>query len=136
MAHLAAVAHYTEMARQAAAMQSAQIAYDNRAEPEQDDDAPTEDQAREAAAADVLATPATIANWLACECAANEAPADVRNVTAYKLLDADVPTLLAVLFAGDDKHAMRALGRLRELAAEGNEEQTAERAAELLAGGL
>ena len=35
MAHLAAVAHYTNLARQAAALQSAQVAYDNRAEPEQ-----------------------------------------------------------------------------------------------------
>lgn len=37
MAHLAAVQHYTTLARQAAAMQSAQIAYDNRAEPANDE---------------------------------------------------------------------------------------------------
>ncbi len=38
MAHLAAVTHYTAMARAAASMKSAQIAYDNRAEPANDDD--------------------------------------------------------------------------------------------------
>jgi hypothetical protein len=127
-----AVLHYQHMASQAAALRAMQATFDNRAEPEQDDIALTEDEARELAVNQVLATPALLANWLACECAANESPVEVDAMTAYAVLEASVPTLLAVLLAGDDRHASRALNRLRELATEQNAEVIDQRAQRLL----
>jgi hypothetical protein len=122
-----AVQHYQHMARQAAA----QAVWDNCL-PADDGDEPTEDQAHETAQQQVLATPAVVANWLAFECAANEAPVDVSALAAHAVLDASVPALLAVLLAGDDRHTGRALHRLRELAAEQNAELIDQRAQRLL----
>lgn len=102
-------------ARNAAAMASGRAAFETAPELP-DDDEPSEEDARDAAEAEVLATPDLMANWLAFACSGADKPVDVRNVAALQVLEADVPTLLAVLLAGDDKHTARALHRLRELA--------------------
>jgi len=122
-------------ARNAQAMAAGRAAFET-APDLPDDDTPSEEDAREEAEALTLATPDLMANWLQCECAASSKPVDVRNVTALQVLEADVPTLLAVLLAGDDKHTARALHRLRELAREDgdNVSLVAAKAGELMRG--
>lgn len=137
MAHLAAVAHYTNLARQAAALQSAQVAYDNRAEPEQDEDALTADEAESQAADEVLTTTEPLADWIAkkCDCDQGRAPIDTTKLEDVDLIDCDrVPVLLACLLAGDYAQMKAASCRLRTLFLQAERKTVGQRAAQLLAG--
>lgn len=101
--------------------------------PEPADDELSDDQAHDEAVDQVLATPELMANWLAFECSREAKPVDVQALTEHAVIEASVPALLAVLLSGDDRHASRALRRLRELAIEQNAEHINTRAAALLA---
>lgn len=100
--------------------------------PEPADDELSDDEARDEAVDQVLATPELMANWLAFECSREAKPVDVQALTEHAVIEASVPALLAVLLSGDDRHASRALHRLRELAIEQNAELIDQRAASLL----
>lgn len=118
MANTAAVLHYQHLARQASALRAAQARWDNQAEPEADDDALSEDDARDQASAWVLGHAEPVADWLAkaCDCAAGRQPVDMSAVDEFAVIDGNVPLLLAVLMLGDDCLARRAMHRLRDLA--------------------
>ena len=101
--------------------------------PEPGDDELSDDEARDQATDQVLATPHTMAQWLASECDGHREPVDLGAVNAYALLAASVPTLLAVLLAGDNQQALRALHRLRDLAAGDHADEIEHRTRLLLA---
>jgi len=136
MAHLLAVNHYTNLARQAAALQSAQVAYDNRAEPEQDEGALTVEDAESQAADEVLTTTEPLADWIAkkCDCDQGRAPIDTTKLEDDDLIDCDrVPVLLACLLAGDFAQMKAASCRLRTLFLQAERKTVGHRAAQLLA---
>ncbi len=137
MAHLAAVQHYTQMARQAAAMTSAQIAYDNRAEPEPLQFGFNADDAQAQAEDEILTTTEPLADWIAkkCDCDQGRAPIDTTKLEDVDLIDCDrVPVLLACIVAGDYPQMQAASRRLRELFLAAERKTVGQRAAQLLAG--
>lgn len=137
MAHLAAVAHYTAMARAAATMTSAQIAYDNRAEPESLQFGFNADDAQAQAEDEVLTTTEPLADWLAkkCDCDQGREPIDTTKLEDVDLIDCDrVPVLLACLLAGDYPQMQAASRRLSTLFLAAERKTVGQRAAQLLAG--
>lgn len=139
MAHLAAVAHYTALARAAASMTSAQNAYDNRAEPEPVEFGFNADDAQAQAEDEILTTTEPLADWIAkkCDCDQGRAPIDTTKLEDVDLIDCDrVPVLLACLLAGDFAQMKAASCRLRTLYLQAERKTVAQRAAELLAGAL
>lgn len=135
-------------ARQFAAAQSH---YDNLAEPEIDDDEMTEDEARDLAEDEIIATPAVFAGALEAlsdpAWSANSAQRDVpgRYVHDVQALCGGMPwnevvdttnlqshELTAILASGEDRHALAALKELRERIARHLKDEIMERAAELL----
>jgi hypothetical protein len=139
MAHLAAVQHYTQMARQAAAMTSAQIAYDNRAEPEPLEFGFNADDAQAQAEDEILTTTEPLADWIAkkCDCDQGRAPIDTTKLEDVDLIDCDrVPVLLACIVAGDYQQMNAASRRLRALFLATERKTVGQRAAQLLAGAL
>lgn len=137
MAHLLAVNHYTNLARQAAALQSAQVAFDNRAEPEPLEFGFNADDAQSQAEDEVLTTTEPLADWLAnkCDCDQGRAPIDTTKLEDVDLIDCDrVPVLLACLLAGDESQMRAASSRLRTLFLQAERKTVGQRAAQLLAG--
>lgn len=100
----------------------------------EDDDALTEADARDEATAQVLSYAESVADWLAkaCDTAAGRQPLDVRALEPLQIIDGSPALLLTVLMNGDQQQAMRALGRLRELAAVEFAPEINERAAAML----
>jgi hypothetical protein len=133
------------------AFAAAQYAYDNRAESEDDEDALTEDDARELAESEIMATPAVFAGALEAlsdpAWSANSAQRDVpgRYVHDVQALCGGMPRnevvdttnlqsheLTAILASGEDRHALAALKELRERIARHLKDEINARAAELL----
>jgi len=136
MAHLAAVAHYTALARAAASMTSAQNAYDNRAEPEPVEFGFNADDAQAQAEDEILTTTEPLAGWIAkkCDCDQGRAPIDTTRFADVDLIDCDrVPVLLACLLAGDEFQMRAASNRLRTLFLAAERKTVGQRAAQLLA---
>lgn len=94
----------------------------------------TEDDARSEATEQVLNYSESVADWLAkaCDCEAGRQPIDVRALTPLQIIEGAPHLLLAVLMNGDNTQALRALHRLRELAAVEFRREIAERAAAIL----
>ena len=141
MAHLAAVAHYTALARAAASMTSAQNAYDNRAEPEPVEFGFNADDAQAQAEDEILTTTEPLADWIAkkCDCDQGRAPIDTTKFDDVDLIDCDrVPVLLACLLAcllaGDESQMRAASNRLRTLFLAAERKTVGQRTAQLLAG--
>lgn len=82
----------------------------------------------------VLSYSESVADWLAkaCDTPAGREPLDVRALEPVQIMEGAAPMLLAVLMNGDNTQALRALHRLRELAAVEFKLEIDERAAELL----
>lgn len=137
--------------RQARAFAAAQSHYDNLAEPQIDDDAMTEDEARDLAESEIIATPAVFAGALEAlsdpAWSINSAQRDVpgRYVHDVQALCGGMPwnevvdttnlqshELTAILASGEDRHALAALKELRERIACHLKDEISERAAELL----
>lgn len=136
MAHLAAVAHYTQLAREARALQAGQARFETAPELP-DDDALTADEAESQAADEVLTTTEPLADWLAkkCDCDQGRAPIDTTKFDDVDLIDCDrVPVLLACLLAGDFAQMKAASCRLRTLFLQAERKTVGQRAAQLLAG--
>lgn len=131
MDHSRALAHYSNMARAAAA----QAAWDN-ATPEEDflddDDAMTEDEARDLARDELLATPGTVAQWLAK--AADKAHGWIPNAVDADahLPDLTEAQLVAMLFNGDRAQTIQARDELRQRFLKAEAAQIKERASEIL----
>lgn len=135
MSHLAAVAHYTGLAQQAAALNLAQTAHDNRAEPELDDDTLTPDEAEAVAIDELLTTTEPLADWIAkkCDCDQGRAPIDTTKLAAVDLIDCDrVPVLLAAIVNGTRDLERTAIDRLRDLYLRAERKALGQRTAELL----
>lgn len=126
-----------------ASMLRAQLAWDNRApdEDDEDDELLTPDQALDQARDEWLGTPAHVADWLAKE---TDTPEGWEPVDVFKLCGSgdpvdDVATdaltigqLLAIVMIGADKPAMTALRELRERVARELANDIADRARALL----
>lgn len=104
--------------------------------PEPDDDALTADDARSEATDQVLSYAEGVADWLAkaCDCDAGRQPLDVRALDAVQIMEGPPHLLLTVLMNGDNTQALRALHRMRDLAAKHFAPEIDSRAAQLLAG--
>ena len=119
-------------------MTAAQIAYDNAAEPDDDDELLTEDQALTLAMEELQTTPAVVAEWLDDECGAcRDSLLDgifvlVRRANAYDRTMTPAE-LLAVLMGGHGDAPARALTMLRDAFERDNGAPARERATELLA---
>lgn len=102
--------------------------------PEADDDELTEDDARSEATDQILSFSESVADWLAKACDTDEgrSPLDVRALEPVQILNGSPAMLLAVLMNGDNTQALRALHRLRELAAAGFDDVITQRAAEMM----
>ena len=102
---------------------------------------PTRDQeiqeARDQATDVVLSYAESVADWLAqaCNTDAGREPLDVSVLTDMQVIDGSAATLLAVVMTGDNKQVLRAVHRLREMAATAYVVEIESRAAELLAEG-
>lgn len=98
-------------------------------------DAPlTLQDATDEAAEQVLSHSESVADWMAkaCDCDAGREPLDVRALEPVQIIEGAVPMLLAVLMNGDNTQALRALHRLRELAAAEFKSEIDQRAAAIL----
>lgn len=126
-----------------ASMRRAQLAWDNRApdEDDEDDDLLTPDQALGQARDEWLGTPAHVADWLAKEA---DTPEGWEPVDVFKLCGSGDPVdavntdaltigqLLAIVMLGDARDTMRATFALRERVAELMRDEIRGRADELL----
>lgn len=92
------------------------------------------EDAESEAAEHVLGHSESVADWLAkaCDTPAGRESIDVRALDAVQIMEGSAPLLLAVLMNGDNTQALRALHRLRDLAAAQFKREIDERAAELL----
>ena len=102
--------------------------------PEPDLSVMTQDEAQSEAAEQILSHAESVADWLAkaCDTPAGREPLDVRALEPVQIMEGAAPMLLAVLMNGDNTQALRALHRLRELAAVEFKREIDERAASLL----
>ena len=98
------------------------------------DDDYTEEQAESDATDYILSHAESMADWLAkaCDTPAGREPLDVRALEPVQIMEGAAPMLMAVLMNGDNTQALRALHRLRELAAVEFKREIDERAASLL----
>ena len=141
MAHAAAVAHYTEMARQAAnmaALRAGQARFETAPELP-DDDTLTADEAQSQAEDEMLTTAEPLADWIAKRCDNDQGrgPINTTRFADVDLIDCDrVPVLLACLLAGDFAQMKAASCRLRTLYLKAERKAVQARAAELQGGAL
>lgn len=82
-------------------------------------DAVTEDEARAEATEQTLSYAESVADWLAkaCDTPAGREPVRVLELTPMRIISGGPDLLLTVLMAGDNTQVLRAVHRLRELAA-------------------
>lgn len=101
---------------------------------EVDDDALTEDDARSEATDQILSHAESVADWLAKACDTDEGrmPLDVTPLDALAIIEGSPAVLLTVLMNGNNTQALRAMHRLRELAAANFRIEIEERTADLL----
>lgn len=138
MAHLSAVAHYTRMALEAAAMAAGRARFETAPELPADDEI-TPDEAHDRAVSELLTTAEPLADWIAkkCDCDQGRAPIDLGRLEDVDLIDCDrVPVLLAAMVAGDWQQQKVAAGRLAALYLKAERKTVATRAAELLKAGV
>jgi len=128
-------------AKRGVSMREAQEAYDSRAEPEQDEDALTPDEAESQAEDEVLATAEPLADWMAKQCACDQGREPV-NLLAMRRAEPDlsvdlsdcnsVPVLLAAIMIGYYPEQRAAVARLRTLYLQSERQTVSKRAAVLL----
>lgn len=100
-------------------------------------DAPTADDARDAAREHILSYADSVADWLAkaCDTPAGREPLDVSALTEVEVISGTPALLMAVLMTGNNNtQALRAVYRLRELAAMAFRVEIDGRTASILAG--
>lgn len=99
-----------------------------------DDETMTREDAEYEATEQLLSYAESVADWLAkaCDTDAGRQPLDVRALEPLQIIEGDPALLLTVLMNGDQLQAMRALHRLRELAAAAFKREITERADELM----
>ena len=105
------------------------------------DEVMTADEARGEAIDQVLSYAESVADWLAkgCDSTEGRTPISVGDVSALhplQIIDGSPALLVAVLMHGDNTQVLRAVHKLRELAAKFFAAEIDERAGELLAGAL
>lgn len=102
-----------------------------------DSDDLTPDDARQQATDQILGHAESVADWMAkaCDCDEGRIALDVSAVDAVQIIDGSPALLVAVLMTGDNTQALRALHKLRELAAKAFAPEIDGRAADLLAEG-
>ena len=107
---------------------------DLRAEVEEEE-ALTADQAHDEATDQILSFAESVADWMAkaCDCDKGRLPLDVRDLEPLQIIEGSPALLVAVLMNGDNSQVLRAVHKLRELAAKNFAAEIDERAAELLA---
>lgn len=100
-----------------------------------DDEKLSEDDAQSEATDQILSYAESVADWLAKAYDTDEGrmPLDVRTLDAMQILEASPAVLLTVLMNGDSQQILRAVHRLRELAAAEFKREIDQRTAELLA---
>ena len=98
------------------------------------DDTLTPEKAEAEATKQVLSYSESVADWLAkaCDTPAGRDPLDVLALEPVQIIEGAAPLLLAVLMNGDNTQALRALHRLRELAAVAFKREISERAEAIL----
>jgi len=101
----------------------------------EDDDRLTPAQAHDEATDQILSFAESVADWLAkaCDCDEGRLPLDVRDLEPLQIIEGSPAMLVAVLMHGDNSQVLRAVHKLRELAAKNFAAEINERAAELLA---
>lgn len=105
----------------------------------EDFDAPmTPAQAHDEATDQILSFAESVADWMAkaCDTDAGRLPLDVRDLEPLQIIEGSPALLVAVLMNGDNSQVLRAVYRLREMAAKNFATEIDERAAELLAAAL
>ena len=125
-------------ARNAAVLHSAQAAFEQPPELD-DDDTPSEADCHDRAEAELLTTAEPLADWIAkkCDCDQGRAPIDTARFEDIDLIDCDrVPVLLACIVAGDYAQMKAAACRLRTLYLKAERKAVEARTAELLASAL
>ena len=110
---------------------------DLRAEVEEEE-ALTPDQAHDKATDQILSFAESVADWMAkaCDCDAGRRPLDVRDLEPLQIIEGSPALLVSVLMNGDNSQVLRAVYRLREMAAKNFAAEIDARAAELLAAAL
>jgi hypothetical protein len=106
---------------------------------EEDFDAPmTPAQAHDEATDQILSFAESVADWMAkaCDTPAGRLPLDVRGLEPLQIIEGSPALLVSVLMNGDNSQVLRAVYRLREMAAKNFAAEIDERAAELLAAAL
>ena len=124
--------------RNAAALHSAQAAFEQTPELA-DDDTPSEDDCRSRAEDELLTTAEPLADWIAkkCDCDQGRAPINTARFEDVDLIDCDrMPVLLACIVAGDYAQMKAAACRLRTLYLKAERKAVEARTAELLASAL
>jgi hypothetical protein len=98
----------------------------------------TAEQASGEATDQILSFAESVADWMAkaCDCDEGRMPLDVRDLEPLQIIEGSPALLVAVLMNGDNSQVLRAVYRLREMAAKHFAAEIDERAAELLAGAL
>jgi hypothetical protein len=98
----------------------------------------TAEQAHDEATDQILSFAESVADWMAkaCDCEEGRLPLDVSALEPLQIIEGLPALLVAVLMNGDNSQVLRAVYRLREMAAKNFAAEIDERAAELLAAAL
>jgi hypothetical protein len=98
----------------------------------------TADEARGEATDQILSFAESVADWMAkaCDCDEGRMPLDVRDLEPLQIIEGSPALLVACLMNGDNSQVLRAVHKLREMAAKNFATEIDERAAELLAAAL
>lgn len=87
-------------------MSAAQSAWDNRSEPDFDDESLTEDEAREIAQGELDACPALVADWLQAECEGEDSPINPKK-SAHLTYPECTPALVLLHLMTCDRDRMQ-----------------------------
>lgn len=99
------------------------------------DEVMTADEAKGEATDQILSFAESVADWLAkaCDCDEGRIPLDVSALEPLQIIEGSPALLMTVLMNGDNSQVLRAVHKLREMAAKNFAAEIDERAAQLLA---